>query len=148
MSKNIDIRSNLTKILIDIFYASGALTQVLVIARVIPYTWVNGGMSKTYSAQAPQSLFSLAVICLMYFFIRKIMSNSYKFNTLHKYTLYLITFFWTLGFLMQLLGTSFERYLLSLTLLAGIVGHVMLINGININAHGHEGQKNGRKKLH
>ncbi len=118
--------SKLTKLMLLTFYISALLVQVLVLIKVIPFNWVNGGMSATYAAQAVQSLVSILVIFGLYLFIRKIYQKPANATRRRRNILYIITLFWTLGLLMQLVGTAFEKYFLSLFLLIGVTSHIML----------------------
>ncbi len=115
------------KILICVFYVLSILVQILVLAKVIPYDWVNGRMSESYEAQAVQSIISILIILTIALFCRKILNLKSSPKKWQINTLYVITAFWTIGFIMQLLGTEFERYALSPLLLLGIVSHTLLI---------------------
>lgn len=116
-----------TRILIAVFYSLSVATHVLVIGKIIPYTWVSGGMSKTYQDQAAQSAASIFLISLMFVFIWSVSKPKTKPTTLQIRILYVITGFWSLGLITQLLGTQFERYVLSIVILIGVVAHIRLI---------------------
>ncbi len=118
---------NLTKSLVVFFYLSAFVIQLLVITKIIPYTWVNGGMSKSYAAQAIQSVISIFIMLVMFGFIWKNIIMPLGFQRWKLKLLYVITIFWALGFIMQIAGTTFERYFLSLFLLIGLVSHAMLV---------------------
>lgn len=110
-----------------VFYSAAILTHVLVIAKVIPYKLVSGGMTASYSAQAVQSAVSMLVIGLFFLFTWKLSDSLRKPKTWQRRLLWLLTASWVIGFIMQVLGTSFERYVLSVVLLVGIIGHVRLL---------------------
>ena len=119
-----------TKLVLVLFYSAAILTQLLVLVKVIPYTSVNGGMSKSYSAQAVQSVISIFVLLLFGIFIWRVASKNTEVTTNKKYILYAITSFWLLGLLLQLLGTTFERYVLSFVLLPGVISHILLARNV------------------
>ncbi|MFO0862190.1 MAG: hypothetical protein U0516_00490 [Candidatus Saccharibacteria bacterium] len=123
--KNVSI--NTLKWLIAIFYISALSVQFLVLLKVIPYYWVNGGKSASYESQLVQSLISIVIIFILYIFVWKLLYQKGLIKKWKLRALYVITFFWLLGFLMQLAGTEFERYFLSLFLLLGVVSHGMLV---------------------
>jgi len=122
--------NTLIKSLVVIFYTSAIVVQLLVILKVIPYDWVNGGMSKSYEIQAIQSIISLVIIIGLLVFVLKIIKQGTLINNWKLKILYLITFFWLLGLVMQLAGTTFERYFLSFVLLLGVASHALLIRQI------------------
>ena len=121
-----DVSTNTIKQLIVIFYVSALLVQLLVVAKVVPYNWVNGGMSKSYEVQLVQSLMSLVIISVLFIFVLGLASQNGKVKQWKLRALYTITFFWLLGLFLQIAGTEFERYVLSLSLLLGVISHGML----------------------
>lgn len=108
-----------------LFYGSGLLVHLLVVAKVIPYSWINGGMSPSYEAQAIQSAVSFAVIAALGVLVWGITKRN-RLRTWQKVLLYALAAFWSLGFVMQLLGTPFERYVMSPLLLVGVASHLFL----------------------
>ncbi len=126
-----DVSTNTIKQLIVIFYVSALFVQVLVIMKAIPYDWVNGGMSKSYEVQAVQSCISLVVLAGLFVFVLKMLTRGASSRKLR--ILYVITLFLLIGLTMQLLGTTFEQYYLSLLLLLGVVSHGLLIRHIRSN---------------
>lgn len=115
------------KWLVSAFYAMCVFVQAMVIVKIIPYTWVNGGMSASYQAQAAQSVISIVIIGLLWLFCQNMMNPKTAVKKWQMYVLYAFTVFWTIGLVMQLLGTSFERYVMAPLLLFGIVLHLFLI---------------------
>ena len=122
-----NISTNTIKWLIAIFYVSALFVQVLVVLKVIPYDWVNGGMSKSYESQLIQSLFSIVIISVLFIFVWRFARQNSKVKKWKLRALYIITLFWLLGFFLQIAGTEFERYFLSLSLLLGFVSHGLLV---------------------
>jgi fumarate reductase subunit D len=113
--------------MIAIFYAIAAAIHVLIIAKLIPYQWVNGGMSKLYSAQLAQSITSLIIISLLFLFVWKTLHHQGALRAWQRRMLYVVTAFWAIGLIMQLLGTTFERAFMSPVLIFGILSHILLI---------------------
>ena len=122
--------NNLINALVTVFYTSAIAVQLLVILKVIPYTWVNGGMSDSYEAQAVQSAISLVIIIALCIFVRSIVKQGTAIKKWKLIALYVITFLWVLGLLMQIAGTEFERFVLSFMLLIGVVSHVLLVRKV------------------
>jgi len=121
-----NISMNTIRWLIATFYISALSVQLLVVLKVIPYDWVNGGMSESYESQLVQSLVSLVVISVLFVFVWKLARQNGKVKRWKLRALYIITILWLLGLFMQIAGTEFERYFLSLSLLLGVVSHGIL----------------------
>lgn len=118
--------SSIQKILIT-FYGAGISVHVLVLLKIIPFMWVNGGMSKTYEAQAAQSLVSIIVLSLLGWYVFRVSNNRRIAKKLHRGLLSVLVVFLSVGFFAQLYGTSFERYVMSWLLLIGIIAHAKLL---------------------
>jgi hypothetical protein len=118
------------KNLLIVFYSVGVLIQILVLIKVIPYTWVNGGMSDSYNTQAIQSAISIAIIFLLAVFCHRIMTAKKPPKRYQFIFLNIITVFWIIGFVMQIVGTIFERYVMSIILLLGVITHLLLLKSI------------------
>lgn len=116
--------------LILTFYSAALVTHILIIGKIIPYQWVNGGMSPSYEAQAVQSLVSLVITTLLFIFVWRMSGPKTNPKIWQRRALYIVTALWILGFLMQLIGTSFERYGMSIVLLVGVFGHIILIRNL------------------
>ncbi len=107
------------------FYVAAIITHVLILLKVIPYTLVNGGRSVSFEAQAKLSKANIMIAIIGTLFMGLIV-----FNTgLTRHWLGLIIFgvislFWILGFVMQLLGTRLEKIVMSVIVLFGIFIHV------------------------
>jgi phosphoglycerol transferase MdoB-like AlkP superfamily enzyme len=117
--------------LVLIFYAAALVVQILVIGKIIPYQWVNGGMSVSYEAQAAQSVVSIVITSLLFLFVWRVAGLAARPKAWRRRVLYAVTAFWVLGLLMQLVGTPFERYVMSCVLLVGVGGHVLLIRKLS-----------------
>jgi hypothetical protein len=121
--KNIYIHA---KKIVTLFYAASIAVHLLVICKVIPYTWVNGGMSKSYSSQFNQSVASMLILCLLWYLSMKIVAKVGLLSVRLSIVLYVLTLLLTISFIMQLIGTTFERYVLGPIVLAGLATHVIL----------------------
>lgn len=111
-----------------LFYILSILVHVLVIKQKISYTLVNGGRSTSYEAQAKTSVASFAVLALGIVILLLVYFNPQITLTLFGVILMgLLTLYWTLGFVMQLLGTRFEKRVMSIVLLLGIFSHLMIM---------------------
>jgi hypothetical protein len=103
-----------------IYYVIVLVTHILILLGTIPYQWVNGGRSASFETQAQLSYMSMfiALIGLIYIFLTDRI-KSLRYNIVFRIFTWLLTAYWTLGFFMQLLGTPFERFVLSFVLLFG-----------------------------
>ncbi len=110
-----------------VYYAIALLTHVLILLRVIPYTWVNGGRSVSYEAQTQLSYVSMiiAAIGMIYIFLTDRIKPM-RYHIVFRIFTWIVTAYWTLGFFMQLLGTPFERFVMSIVLLLGVWVHARI----------------------
>lgn len=110
---------------IYLFYFLSMATHLLVIAKIIPFYWVNGGMSESYNQQAVQSLVSIVIIGVLFIFVKKILQSK-ETQKWHKIFLRTIIIVLVLGLVMQLLGTMFEKFVMSPILVLGVITHILL----------------------
>ena len=109
------------------FYALTILLHVLVMMGIIPYTWVNGGRSESIATQLPLSIISIIIAIIGGFFsliAGGIIRSKYKRGI--TVICWLFVAFWSIGFIQQLLGTSFEKMVCSFLLLLGIVSNLRM----------------------
>lgn len=118
---------NYAKFGLIVFYSLAITTHLLVIAKIIPFDLVNGGRSVSYNEQLKLSVVSLLLLVTIGGYLLKLQKKKHSFSSKQTIVLYLITIFWTLGLVMQLAGTNFERLGLSWVLLLGIWSHISLI---------------------
>lgn len=109
------------------FYGAATLVHVLIIATVIPYDWVGGGRVESYGAQVSQSVMSMAIIGLLALFIRTLVQHYPKLTRWQRYALYLVTIYWGLSWLLQLVGTRFEQYVMSVVVFVGLLAHLWFV---------------------
>lgn len=113
--------------LVLIFYAILILIHILILLKVIPYTEVNGGRSTSYDMQAGLSIFSIIVGIIGSGYVigvKKIKSQ--KLTVICKFITWILVVYWCVGLVMQLLGTNFERFVLSGVLVYAIIVHILL----------------------
>ena len=108
------------------FYSASVAIHVLVISKIIPYTWVNGGMSKSYEVQAQQSAISMLIIGMLFLYVWVISTPQKQKYPWQTRSLYVVAALLAIGFILQLLGTPFERYVMSIILAIGITSHLRL----------------------
>ena len=117
-----------TALLISLcFYSLTMVLHVLIISRVIPFTWVNGGRSDSFETQLPISVVGI-VVCLIGGVFTLLAGGNTRY--LHKRIRTIICWFfvvlWTFGFFQQLLGTPFEKLFCSLLVLLGVISHLRM----------------------
>ena len=110
-----------------VYYGIVILTHVLILIKFIPYGWVNGGRSASFEAQTKLSYASMviALIGMLYLFLT-IKIKALRYHIVFRVFTWMVTTYWLLGFFMQLLGTPFERYLLSIVVLFGVWIHARI----------------------
>lgn len=110
-----------------LFYISVILTHVLVLLDIIPYSSVNGARTPSYDAQIPLSISSMTIgfLGIIYIFIVGKLKKR-KIKLVFCITTWMLTVYWTIGLVMQLLGTTFERFVLSWIVLFAVFVHVQL----------------------
>ena len=110
-----------------VYYGIVILTHVLILIKFIPYGWVNGGRSASFEAQTQLSYASMviALIGLLYLFLT-LKIKALRYHIVFRVFTWMVTAYWLLGFFMQLLGTPFERYLLSIVVLFGVWIHARI----------------------
>lgn len=88
----------------------------LVILKVIPYTWINGGRSLSYESQKKQSILGIIVLVVMIPFLLNVSSivSITIVSSITNIILWIVVAFLLISTIMQLLGTTFERYAMSI----------------------------------
>lgn len=125
------MKSKTLKPLISAYYVATIFVHVLVIAKVVPYNWVNGGLSKNYEAQAIQSIVSIVLLSLMLIFALNVLRTIATMQAWKRRLFYALTAFTVVSLVMQLLGTNFEGFVMAPLVLAGLVLHVQVVARLN-----------------
>ncbi|MFP7494574.1 hypothetical protein SFC66_12350 [Terribacillus saccharophilus] len=123
--RNINIK---TAILLGLcFYTLIILIHTLVISGILPYTWVNGGRSESFEAQIKISFISI-IISIMggLFTIFAGENKAVRFKRSVAVLSRFIVVLCFLGFIQQLLGTTFEKLVCSFIVLLGIISNLRL----------------------
>ncbi len=118
--------------LISITTCIAAVTvHILVIFRLIPYTWINGGRSATYEIASQTSIGSIPYFIIV-MFIALLASGiiNVRWNRVFKNSfsilLWLLVAYNCLALIMQLLGTPFEKIVMSLVCVFSIIAGIRL----------------------
>lgn len=109
------------------FYSLTILIHVLVINGIIPYTWVNGGRSESFTTQLPISIISIIISMIGGVFTLIVGGNI--LNKYKKGITVLCWFFvvlWSFGLIQQLFGTPFEKMVCSIILLLGVISNLRM----------------------
>lgn len=91
----------------------------LVILKILPHTWINGGRSTSYESQRKQSMLGIIVLTIA-ILILLIASNIVTVSIPSILSSIINTILWVMVILlavstvMQLFGTYFEKYLMSI----------------------------------
>ena len=115
------------KHLIAAYYLTTILVHVLVLAKVIPYNWINGGLSANYEAQTLQSIVSIVLLSSMLLFALNVLRTISTMQAWKRRLFYVLTAFTVVSLVMQLLGTNFERLVLAPVVLAGLILHIQVV---------------------
>jgi hypothetical protein len=109
------------------FYTLTFLIQVLIISGIIPLTWVNGGRSETFATQLPISIINIIISIIGGVFTLIVGGNivdKYKRGITIICCFFVII--WSFGFIQQLFGTPFEKMVMSLLLLLGVISNLRM----------------------
>ncbi len=102
------------------------LMQSLVLLRIIPHQWINGGRVDNYDQAAVVSVVSVLIFSIMsvYIFYNWIYKQSIKPSRMKRNKVGFAIFF-GVSFVMQLAGTNFERYVMSIVCLIPLVALIL-----------------------
>lgn len=121
---------NKTAVIINLISIGLALVvHLLVIAEVIPYTWINGGRSVTLEAQqqlSNMSVFILAAMALVNVCAAKTTWRHKAIAIVLAVLLWLLFAYSILGIVQQLFGTLFEKLCMSLLCIVNAVMYFRL----------------------
>lgn len=110
-----------------LFYGLVLLTALLIILKVIPYTWVNGGRSASYNAQVQVSMANIVIAFLGFLYVlTNQRAKKLQANKLFRGFKWALVPFWGLSLVLQFLGTPFEIFLMSPVVLLGLYTHFNL----------------------
>ncbi|MEK3886266.1 hypothetical protein [Bacillus sp. FSL K6-3431] len=109
------------------FYSLTFLIQVLIISGIIPFTWVNGGRSESLATQLPISIINIIISIIGGVFTLIVGGNMlYKYKRGITVMCWFFVVLWSFGFIQQLLGTPFEKMVMSLILLLGVISNMRM----------------------
>jgi len=109
------------------FYSLTFLIQVLIISGIIPFTWVNGGRSESLATQLPISIINIIISLIGGVFTLIVGKNIlYKYKRGITVMCWFFVVLWSFGFVQQLLGTPFEKMVMSLILLLGVISNMRM----------------------
>lgn len=109
----------------------GMLVHALVITESMPYDWINGGRIADYDVAYQISI--VAIITLSFSVIITLFASriipiifSGFWNVLIKIYIWIQTVYMGISIVLQLLGTPFERYFLSIVVLIAFVASLRI----------------------
>jgi hypothetical protein len=110
-----------------IFYFLTISIHVLIISGIIPFTWVNGGRSDSFTMQLPISIINIFISIIGGVFTlivgRKLL---YTFKRGITVICWLFVLLWSIGFIQQLVGTPFEKMVCSFILFLGVIANLRM----------------------
>ncbi len=110
-----------------LFYVFSLLVHVLVIKKCISFKLVNGGRSESYEKQKELSFKSIPILIIGFAFISlSMLLPSVRETLMFSIVAFIFTALWGLGFIMQLLGSKFEKLVMSPLLFVGVISHLQL----------------------
>ncbi|MCM3709374.1 hypothetical protein [Sporosarcina luteola] len=110
-----------------IFYTLTVCIHVLIISGIIPFTWVNGGLSESFAAQLPISVISIFISIIGGVFTLiagKNIPHTHKRGI--TFICWLFVALWSFGFIQQMFGTPFEKTVCSLIVLLGVISNLRM----------------------
>ena len=109
------------------FYFLTILINVLIISGIIPFTWVNGGRSESFATQLPISIINIMISIIGGVFTLIVGGNLlYKYKRGITILCWFFAVLWSFGFILQLLGTPFEKMICSFILLLGVISNLRM----------------------
>lgn len=109
----------------------------LLILKVVPYTWVNGGRSASFEAGKKASIIGVVALLITITFVL-IASNIMPINisgiwvSVRGIILWIVVGLMILSTIMQLLGTRFERYVMSIVVFILLISVLRMALETNI----------------
>ena len=109
------------------FYSLTILIHILIISEIIPLTWVNGGRSESFTMQLPISINNIIIAITGGAFTLIVYGNKLsKFKRGITFICWFFVVLWSIGFIQQLLGTPFEKIIVSFILLLGVISNLRM----------------------
>lgn len=110
-----------------IFYSLTILIHFLIISKIIPFTWVNGGRSESFAEQLPISVINIVISFIGVVFTLIVSRiKLYKYKRGITVICWFFVVLWSFGFIQQLFGTPFEKMVCSLVLLIGVISNLRM----------------------
>jgi len=109
-----------------IFYSLTILIHFLIISKSIPFTWVNGGRSESFTEQLPISVINIIISLIGVVFTLIVRIKLYKYKRGITVICWFFVVLWSFGFIQQLFGTPFEKLVCSLVLLIGVISNLRM----------------------
>ena len=110
-----------------IFYSLTILIHVLIITKIIPFTWVNGGRSESFAEQLPITVINIVISIIgLVFTVIVGRIKLYKYKRGITIICWFFVVLWSFGFIQQLFGTPFEKMVCSLVLLIGVITNLRM----------------------
>lgn len=110
-----------------LFYIIVLIIHILIIAKIIPFNWINGGRSASYNDQLKISTVNIGItfIGFIYVYANQKFQNIQN-NPFFRFSKWALVPFWSFSLVLQFLGTSFEMFVMSPIIMFGIYVHVQL----------------------
>ena len=108
-----------------IFYSLTILIHFLIISKIIPFTWVNGGRSESFAEQLPITVINI-VISIIGVVFTLIVGSIKQYKRGITVICWFFVVLWSFGFIQQLFGTPFEKMVVSLVLLIGVISNLRM----------------------
>lgn len=109
------------------FYILSIAVHILVIYKLLPFNWINGGRSESFEKQKQVSVSSSFILLVgLALILLSQLIPSIRTTLFFSILFFVLTALWTFSLVLQLLGTKFERYGMSVIVLMGILSHLSL----------------------
>lgn len=122
----VNARRGAALIMLPAFYALATAIHVLVLIKVIPFTWVNGGRSNSFGEQAVQSGLSIGILVALALVAFRQARKAPSLSKGGRALMWCLVALWLVGLVQQLLGTTFELWVMFPIVALGLVGHLLV----------------------
>jgi len=108
----------------NLFYLATILIHLLILIKAIPLEWISGGRITSFDEQFQISIINI-FLCVIGLLFMQWAHHSRNSNSV-RLVASILSVVWAMSLILQLLGTSFEIFGMSILVLCGLISHLRL----------------------